>query len=84
MAEVKSNYKKEIEVYPNPSTGFFQLKTNENINFSLKNLEGKELFLKQIKTESGFEFDLTSYEKGIYFLSLESNSEIRIITIIKD
>ncbi len=83
-AVVISNFKNKIEVYPNPSKGFFHLKTSKNFNFLLKNLEGKELFLKQIKTESGFELDLTSYEKGIYFLSLVNNSEMRTITIIKD
>ena len=60
VEEVEKDEEKLL-VYPNPSTGLFQI--SENINYSIYDVTGR-----LILSGKGNTIDLSTQEKGIYFL----------------
>ena len=82
-----------IEVFPNPSTNLIHFKLesecslmNKILTFTLQDIFGKELYSSQSigKSESPI-MDLSILSKGIYFLRVESGSELLTVKkIIKN
>lgn len=77
---------KELFVYPNPTTGYFRIKSNYKENsiksFSLYNMMGLKLEDYQFNNE-GQEFYL-NVDNGVYFIELiDRNNKIRVSKIIK-
>jgi len=75
--------KKQVIIYPNPSTGIFTLVNtglSDDIRISITDILGKPLktlFLK--KSESGYTtetLDLSGYPKGIYLIAFGNNSQL--------
>ncbi|MFL3661533.1 MAG: T9SS type A sorting domain-containing protein [Polaribacter sp.] len=62
----------EFSVYPNPSTNFLNLKTQENLS-SLQVLDilGKSIILKKEVKET---LDISTLNNGVYFLKLTSDN----------
>jgi hypothetical protein len=62
-------------VFPNPSQGKFYIKTsgNETAMVNIYDIMGKEIDYKIIRP-GGEEFDLSSQPKGIYFVTIGTNS----------
>lgn len=59
---------KNLEIYPNPSNGLFNLKTdNQNLKYKLINIHGQVLENGKIFNN---ELDFSVYSKGVYFLKL--------------
>lgn len=61
-----------FNVYPNPSTGLVKVVTNNNghdQNISIKNILG-QVVMNMVSTNEIEDLDLTSYGKGIYFLTV--------------
>lgn len=61
-----------FNVYPNPSTGLVKVVTNNNgyeQNISIKNILGQEV-MNMVSTNETEDLDMTSYRKGIYFLTV--------------
>jgi uncharacterized surface protein with fasciclin (FAS1) repeats len=63
-----------VDVYPNPSSDFIFVKSNDgNIDqVTLINMEGKVLFVREIET-SETQIDLSNYNTGRYILQIEGN-----------
>jgi hypothetical protein len=62
-------YRREIEVFPNPSNGVFQIKIPEvhrSGSFIVSNTEGKILFQKQIDWSVPEEIDISTFPSGRY------------------
>ena len=62
----------EFSVYPNPSTNFLNVKTQENLS-SLQVLDklGKSIIMKKEVKET---LDISTLNKGVYFLKLTSDN----------
>ena len=74
IAEIRS--KIVVNVFPNPSTGFFELnieKANTLLAVQIIDILGKEVFLDTSPSESSYRktLDLTFAQKGVYFLHLK-------------
>nr|HPH83772.1 T9SS type A sorting domain-containing protein [Flavobacteriales bacterium] len=75
----------DVKIYPNPSTGYFQLKFNSEIKsgiISVIDISGKLILEKQFNHSSTLNVDLTSLSKGIYFLKINTDNGIQIHKII--
>tara|TARA_B100000809_G_C15129820_1_gene527851 strand:- start:1307 stop:3595 length:2289 start_codon:yes stop_codon:yes gene_type:complete len=66
-----------FQIYPNPSSGIFTIKRNQNTssNIVIYDLLGKEVYLKNNETNKEIQLDLTDVNKGIYFISIISENE---------
>ncbi|MCF7561162.1 M4 family metallopeptidase [Sabulilitoribacter multivorans] len=66
---------KNVKIYPNPSTGIFnvQLKSLSNFSFELFDITGKSIMNSVNVTENSFEIDLSQHSQGVYFFKLKSN-----------
>ncbi|MCD4696359.1 MAG: T9SS type A sorting domain-containing protein [Bacteroidales bacterium] len=76
-----------IRVYPNPSTGQFTVKFENNIGVSkviVVNMLNEALFERFIKTENGnaVSFDLSNYAKGVYFVRIKTVNSQRVRKIV--
>lgn len=63
-------YTNTVNIYPNPSNGFFNIDANDAVNeILIYNALGK-LILKSNPDKLNNQIDLTSFGKGIYFVNL--------------
>lgn len=71
----------DFTIYPNPSTGVFNLKVAHFTSALLKvyDFSGKVVYFKKITEPS---FDLTGMPSGVYFAEFNFNQKIIIIKII--
>ncbi|MFY8020846.1 MAG: T9SS type A sorting domain-containing protein, partial [Bacteroidia bacterium] len=75
------NIDKLMSVYPNPSTGIFNIKLlqelDEDVNIVITDIQGKEVARKTINGKKLAEeiLDLSSFNKGIYILKIETTSK---------
>ena len=72
-----------LDVYPNPSTGIFNISFNsekpQNIKLHVKNILGEEIMSKtliQYVGEYTHKIDLANKAKGIYLMQIETNNQI--------
>ena len=72
VTSIGNDFEDDFSIYPNPTSGLIYL--NQTIGWRLNSITGGVM-------NSGFssEIDLSNYESGIYFLSLESGRTIKII-----
>ena len=62
----------EFSVYPNPSTNFLNVKTQENLSLlQVLDILGKSIILKKEVKET---LDISTLNKGVYFLKLTSDN----------
>lgn len=61
------------KVYPNPSTGIFNLEARPDSPFEVIDLLGKVLLSGQVN-EHNTSFDLSKFANGVYFLKLEDQT----------
>ena len=86
---IKISTIEDFNIYPNPNEGIFRVSFTSNptelIELRVINPLGEELFFDKINSFDG-EYDkkisLVNYAKGIYFISLNSGSEMLIKKII--
>jgi len=78
-----------IEVFPNPSTGSFTLNLaiieKNNYQIQLKNVLGQVLYVESLNNFKGDynkQFDLSTYGKGVYILSLVNANGQQVKKII--
>lgn len=58
-----------LKIYPNPSTGVFNVDSQEELEYTVFDLGGKKILTK--KSTKGIEnLDLTNYQSGIYMLNV--------------
>ena len=66
-----------FSVYPNPSSGIFEMVNENNIdyNFTISNLVGQIVFDGVIRSYSNQSIDLTQFSKGIYSIEFISDEK---------
>ena len=86
VASVTDNYLDAIYIYPNPSEGIFTLKRNSNtpISISVFDITGKRILQVKDSLENLVTLNLEQVEKGVYFVSIQSDKKIITKKIIKE
>jgi alpha-tubulin suppressor-like RCC1 family protein len=72
-----------VLVYPNPSTGIFNLSLKENATIKLFDLLGKEIVMKKLDIGNS-SLDISAYQAGIYLLQINSENSSIIKKIVKE
>ena len=69
--KIASNFK----IYPNPTNGILNIEWNEksDVQISMVNTLGKTIISLTKEKEQQLSLDLSSYEKGVYFLTMKGN-----------
>lgn len=75
IAELYDAPKLDVEVYPNPSSGRVEIKLSDiltmpDLEVSILNLQGIEVYKNQFITKKHFTLDLANLSNGVYFLCL--------------
>ena len=72
-----------VNVYPNPNSGHFSLEivgVNQEVNVAIMDFAGRlvlEQKLQDVQSDKLIqEFDLSSYERGIYFLRITQGEKV--------
>lgn len=69
--EKKTNNPNRIKIYPNPTIDLVKIKiTKEVSNLTMTNVDGKIIYYSKIEI-SDKDIDVSSFEKGVYFLRYE-------------
>jgi hypothetical protein len=76
---VEESSKSPIQVWPNPTTGLLHIEADEIDKVELRNLLGQIVFQAE-KIET---IDMSSLEKGVYFLNVKQNSKNLVTKIVK-
>lgn len=71
----------DINIFPNPSNGHFQIEFNQqgNQNVQIINMLGSKLFDEDIKVHNeqfNFEIDIENIPEGIYFILIKNDEQI--------
>ena len=74
-----------ISVFPNPASDFVCIRPEPDKSTSIKfySSDGKLLHQKEDYEGSEYIIDLTKFETGIYFVSIEQNEKVKIFRIVK-
>ncbi|NQY11319.1 MAG: T9SS type A sorting domain-containing protein [Flavobacteriales bacterium] len=83
----ETSIKLEMNVYPNPTTNYLQLKVEseaiENLSFQLVDLQGKVIENKEVM-ESNTTINMEALPKAIYFLNVTRNNQtVKKFKVIK-
>lgn len=71
---IDANKRNDIGLYPNPTSGLFQIKGLENMNISVFNTYG--LLVASFRNLPGKQINLTQLEPGIYFIEVFSHDNV--------
>jgi len=71
-----------INIYPNPSTGIYNLQTNTDIEITLTDVLGKIVLTKKINAGT-YQLNLTEQANGTYFIKAISNGQVKSKRLIK-
>lgn len=74
-----------IKIYPNPSTGIFQIQMDAGIDgsYTVFTSDGKEVLNSKLTGTTTFNVDLTNFENGTYIFVLTSEEQHYQIPLIK-
>ncbi len=86
---IVAEHSEDIErlIYPNPTTGIINIKSRPNGGISLIkiiNLFGEILIETHINNANSNQLDLSSFESGLYYLSIETEDRFKFMKIFKD
>ncbi len=65
----------QLSIYPNPSSGFINVKNNQAFLIDIISLNGECLYSSSIASTSK-KIDMTNYKSGIYLLKIKADSQI--------
>jgi hypothetical protein len=82
VAGLKKTANNSLSVYPNPSTGIFQVELPAAGRLSVSDVSGRSYY-SQFSNEIDTAIDASNYSKGIYILSFISGNEHYKIKLIK-
>ena len=80
---LEENHKDLLSLYPNPSSGLFNLVLSNDAQVEITDLTGK-VILNQNYTSGSHKIDLSNYSDGAYMLKVVGNGVVRIAKIIKE
>ena len=69
-------------IYPNPSDGIFNVHVPQGVWYTYFVYSIRGDLVRKGMSEGAFELDLSSYEKGIYLLNIQSENGVDIKKII--
>jgi hypothetical protein len=78
-----------INVYPNPTSGFIQVKINDfnsqDVKLMIMNASGKIIYDYQLKPNynNTFSIDISDYPAGIYYATIKNNKKDFVEKIVK-
>lgn len=74
----------QLEIFPNPTSNFVQINSNQNIDsYSLFSIDGKLVLTKKISNLNQITVDITELNSGVYLLNLNSNGIVINNKIVK-
>ena len=75
----------EVILYPIPATDIIHidLKIKENVQINLLSIDGKKLVSMKASSYKN-SIDLSSYQKGIYFVEIKCNDQVLVKKVIKE
>lgn len=73
-----------FQVYPNPSSGVYQINNSQSSGFeiSVYNILGEIVFSSKAENKS-YTLDIQNLDNGMYFLQINSEQQIKTISLIK-
>jgi hypothetical protein len=76
---------KRFNIYPNPITDFLTIETKSrgHNSIDIKLLNGQLIYSDKIEGPTIHQIDLSSYQKGVYFITVRSRNFVRTEKIIK-
>lgn len=77
------NLVNSVSIYPNPNSGIFNIEAEQNLNFTVYDISGKEILLGN-KVQKIHQIDLINYSSGIYFLKIFNDKDQFTTKIIKN
>lgn len=82
---LSSDFRQSATIYPNPSTGIFNLKVEnvDKIEFQVYNITGK-LVMESSMNENARTINLSGLNSGIYFLHLNYGNKSERVKLIKN
>lgn len=77
-----TQYHQAFKIIPNPNNGTFTiyvqtLNEQEQLQLSVMDVYGKQIFNQQINNSENHQIDLSAYSKGIYYVSVTGNNGFR-------
>lgn len=79
------NYESNFSIFPNPSRGFFTLKSQElmaNCQIEIYNAFGEKVLISKCSNQKNYSIDLSIQPKGIYFVKIISDAQVATQKII--
>lgn len=73
-----------ISVFPNPSTGLFNIVVNSksSINYTITSVEGRLIKEENGVAAKSISVDLSAESKGVYFIRVKNENEIQLFKIL--
>jgi hypothetical protein len=69
----------KIFIFPNPTNGDINIENKDNksekYTITLRNIHGKQVFVKTVEFINTYEFNVSQIDNGIYFLTLQNDKE---------
>jgi hypothetical protein len=73
----------KISIYPNPSTGVFNISTSSaDINVAIHSIDGKLIINNLNIKKFNQSIDLSHVEKGIYLVKVSNKTSFKIIRLV--
>ena len=74
----------DFVIFPNPSTGVFKIAlgmdiSKNEVDITIRDVTGKQILTRNIPANSqktNVDFDLTSFSKGSYFITIQYGTEV--------
>jgi hypothetical protein len=78
----------EIKLYPNPTNGLLNISVPNSSelpnSIEIHNSLGQTLSKKQVSSTNDLTFDVSNLNTGVYFITIQKDSEKRTLQFIKN
>lgn len=79
---IEPGYEKQFSIYPNPSSGQFNIKSDETYRYKVYDISGNKIIDNEGNGNS--KINLSDFKNGMYFMELKSESETQSVKLIKN
>jgi hypothetical protein len=75
----------KIRIYPNPTSDYITISNpdNANLDYSIMNLEGREMIRGKIELQANRKIDIAHLANGVYIIALQGPKSSEYIRIVK-